>query len=186
MEKTIKTTIKLRRDTINNYASHGTHIPLKGEVCIVDPTATASWAKSKNIRIKIGDGVKSFNDLPYLDEENYSVKRGYYSEGNIYEDITHEKKIEPSVDTLYIDLHSGNIYYYDEVDSSLKANKVAIPTASATEPGIMKLYDSLGSNEDGTMTQKAITDAIDEIMLVVDEDDEEELRLVKPSASKKD
>ena len=40
-KKEIKTTIKLRRDTVNNYASHGTHIPMKGEVCIVDPTATS-------------------------------------------------------------------------------------------------------------------------------------------------
>jgi len=59
----LKATIRLRRDTINNYASHGSHVPLKGEVCIVDPTATSPWAVAKNIRIKIGDGVKTFNQL---------------------------------------------------------------------------------------------------------------------------
>lgn len=40
-KKILKTTIALRRDTINNYAAHSTHIPYKGEVCIVDPTATS-------------------------------------------------------------------------------------------------------------------------------------------------
>ena len=76
-KKEIKTTIKLRRDTVNNYASHGTHVPMKGEVCIVDPTATSPWSSTKNIRFKIGDGKTSFNNLPYVDEENYSVRRAY-------------------------------------------------------------------------------------------------------------
>lgn len=182
--KTIKTTIKLRRDTVNNYASHGTHVPMKGEVCIVDPTTTSPWAKTRNIRIKIGDGVKTFNELAYLDEENYSVRRAYYSNGNIYEDVAHERQIEPGVDAIYIDLHSGNLYYYDDSDSILKASKVVIPNASATVAGIMRLYTSLGYNEDGTMTQKAITDAIDSISLVVDEKDPEAFYLSKPSASK--
>lgn len=184
-KKEIKTTIKLRRDTVNNYASHGTHVPLKGEVCIVDPTATSPWAKSKNIRIKIGDGVKSFNELAYLDEENYSVKRVYYFGGDIYEDIAHERQIEPSVDTIYIDLHSGNLYYYDDATATLKASKVVIPDASAEIPGIMRLYTSLGWNENGTMTQKAITEAIDAIRLVVDEDDSEAIRLAKPAIPEK-
>lgn len=56
-KRVLSTTIKLRRDTINNYASYPNHIPLKGEICIVDPTASTPWAQSKNIRIKIGDGV---------------------------------------------------------------------------------------------------------------------------------
>lgn len=35
------------------------------------------------------------------------------------------------------------------------------PPASATIPGIVKLYSTTGQNTDGTMTQKAITDALD-------------------------
>lgn len=38
--------------------------------------------------------------------------------------------------------------------------KSLIVQASASVAGIMKLYTSTGSNTDGTMTQKAITDAL--------------------------
>lgn len=37
-----------------------------------------------------------------------------------------------------------------------------IPSASAKIAGVMKLYDTIGSNTDGTMTQKAITDELDD------------------------
>ena len=33
-----------------------------------------------------------------------------------------------------------------------------VPYASSADAGILKLYDTTGSNTDGTMTQKAITD----------------------------
>ena len=180
-KKEIKTTIKLRRDTVNNYASHGTHVPMRGEVCIVDPTATSPWSSTRNIRLKIGDGKTSFNNLPYVDEENYSVRRAYYLDGALYEDVNHTRQIEPGIDALYIDLHSGLVYYFDDSDSTLKASKVVIPNASATKAGIVRLYTSLGYNEDGTMTQKAITEAIDAIKLVVDKDDAESFYLSKPS-----
>jgi hypothetical protein len=41
----------------------------------------------------------------------------------------------------------------------------AVPTATTatdTTPGIMKLYSTTGQNTDGTMTQKAITDELEE------------------------
>jgi hypothetical protein len=38
----------------------------------------------------------------------------------------------------------------------------SIPTATATVPGVMKLYDTVGQNSDGTMTQKAISDELDD------------------------
>jgi hypothetical protein len=48
-----------------------------------------------------------------------------------------------------------------------------LPTATATIPGVMKLYNTIGQNTDGTMTQKAITDELDdkvEIELNMDEE----------------
>lgn len=180
-DKVLKTTIKLRRDTINNYASHANHVPLKGEVCIVDPTTSSPWSKAKNIRIKIGDGIKTWAELPFLDEENYSVKRGYYYNDKFYSDVNHETEILPSIEVLYIDLHSGIIYYYDDLTAKFIANKIIIPNASSTEAGIMRLYTSLGYNEDGTMTQKAITEAIESIDLVVDEENAETLCLSRPT-----
>lgn len=185
-EKTIKTTIKLRRDTVNNYASHSNHVPLKGEVCIVDPTATAPWATAKNIRIKIGDGTTKWSDLPWLDQENSAIERGYYEDGKFYLDAGHTKQVEPETGSLYLDLHEGIIYYYDDAKNVLTANKVVIPDASAERAGIVRLYTSLGYNEDGTMTQKAITEAIDAIQLVVDEQEPETIFLAKPQVPQAD
>lgn len=178
-KKTLKTTIKLRRDTVNNYASHGNHIPLKGEVCIVDPTGTAPWAKTRNIRIKIGDGIKTWNQLSFLDQENPSLVRGYYFNNKFYLDDEHTEELEDfEFNLLYLDLHKGIIYYYD--GEHLVANTVEVASASDERPGIMKLYQTYGQNTDGTMSQRAITSAIDDIELVVDEIDQETLRLAKP------
>jgi hypothetical protein len=55
-----------------------------------------------------------------------------------------------------------------------------IPNASASQAGIMKLYNEHGVNIDGTMTQKAITEGIDEIEFAIDEQDAECLILNKP------
>ena len=81
---------------------------------------------------------------------------------------------------LYIDLHKGVIYYYDKDKDSLIANVVEVATASDVQPGILKLYQTHGQNTDGTMSQKAITDAIDGINLSVDSVDQEALILEKP------
>lgn len=178
-KKILKTTIKLRRDTVNNYASHGSHVPLKGEVCIVDPTATAPWAVAKAIRFKIGDGVTTWSNLPFYDQQNSSVFCGYYYNGKFYGDVSHTAELtEPEATVLYVDLHGGAIYYYE--NGEYKANKVEIPSASETQPGIVKLYQKLGYNADGTMSQKAITEAIDEIELKVSTEDAEALYLAKP------
>ena len=39
--------------------------------------------------------------------------------------------------------------------------KELLTTASASDPGVMKLYNTTGYNTDGTMTQKSITDELD-------------------------
>lgn len=39
---------------------------------------------------------------------------------------------------------------------------MANATATDTKAGIMKLYTTIGQNSDGTMTQKAITDELNE------------------------
>ena len=178
-KKILTTTIALRRDTINNYASHSNHVPEKGEVCIVDPTATTPWAKAKNIRIKIGDGETTFGDLKYVDQENSSVFCGYYYNSKFYADINHTEELEELESTmLYVDLHTGVIYYYD--GEKLVANVVNVPTANDERPGILKLYQVHGQNTDGTMSQKAITDAIDAINLEVIDGESETFSLAKP------
>lgn len=81
---------------------------------------------------------------------------------------------------LYIDLHKGVIYYYDKDSDELIANVVEVAGASDVQPGIMKLYQTHGQNTDGTMSQKAITDAISAIDLEVSGDDPEAFGLAKP------
>jgi hypothetical protein len=52
--------------------------------------------------------------------------------------------------------------------------------ANDTTAGIMKLYETSGKNTDGTMTQKAITEGIDEVEFSIDSLDSECLVLNKP------
>lgn len=164
MAKTIKTVIKLRRDSLSNYASVGTHVPLVGEVCLVDTL-------SRGLRMKIGDGVNTFLNLPWVDEDNPSIILGYLNNGHFYKDLQHTQEISDFfTNIIYIDIPSSVIYYYD--GESLQASKVNLPNASASVPGVLKLYTTHGQNEDGTMTQKAITNAIDDIYLTVDSDEE--------------
>lgn len=49
-----------------------------------------------------------------------------------------------------------------------------MPNASAEIAGAVKLYDTLGQNTDGTMTQKAITDELNE-KIEMDVVEEEEM-----------
>ena len=66
--RTLKTQIGLRRDTEANYELvKNTLKPLKGEICLVDT--------SEGLKIKVGDGVKTFANLPYcaLGENSYDA-----------------------------------------------------------------------------------------------------------------
>lgn len=60
-EKTLKTRIKQRRDTVANWTKNNP-VLLKGEIAIVEDTDGA-------IRFKVGDGSKTFSELAYTDEK---------------------------------------------------------------------------------------------------------------------
>ena len=67
-DRVIKTKIGLRRDTEENYEKvKDTLTPLKGEICLVDT--------SEGLKIKVGDGEKTFANLPYcaLGENSYDA-----------------------------------------------------------------------------------------------------------------
>ena len=130
---------------------------LMDEIIIVDTV-------EDGIRYKVGNGVKTFAELPYADQvlrDQVSgiVVQGYYYDGQFYTDNTHNIKIVPYAYKLYIDLTSVNIYYYSDDDKSYHS-LVNIPIATYETAGIMKLYNTTGDNEDGTMTQKSITSEI--------------------------
>ena len=156
-------TICLRRDNDYNYAAIAdTFIPAKGELCLVD-TAT------DGLRVVCGDGIHKFSELEFA----FSLLvRGYFYEGLFYKDSAHQEPVIGSIEKIYIDSISGKIYLYDVI-SGMFSSPYKIVNATDTEAGVMKLYSTLGQNIDGTMTQKAITDELNEkVELSLNEEEE--------------
>ena len=154
--KTLLTQIKLRRDNDYNYeAKKTTYIPLKGEVCLVD-------VAGEGLKAKVGDGVTVWANLPYTDEEIYEaidalIVSGELVNGVFYTDSTHTSFYEAKGDTIYIDTVTSKVYIYN---GGYVCSNETLPTASAVQAGIVKLYSTTGQDTDGTMTQKAITDKL--------------------------
>lgn len=154
--------LRLRRDNEYNYARVGkTFIPLNGEPCLID-------TGRQGLRIKIGDGKTPFEELDYAD--NFLII-GYLSNGGFYKDKNYQTVYTPYTNRVYLDAITNEFYYY----TGAKFQKVGatITAATASTPGIMKLYSTVGDNTDGTMTQKAITDELDDkVELALDMDEE--------------
>lgn len=64
MTKTIQATIKNRTDTATNWTQKNP-VLAEGEIIVVQTSAGET-------RLKIGDGVKTFTQLPYIDEQIYN------------------------------------------------------------------------------------------------------------------
>lgn len=175
MSTELNTRIKLRKDTLANWNRVGDSlVPLNGECCIVD-------AGEKGIRLKVGDGVRTFNEIEFVDQDSsfkYPVVIGYYLNGHFYKDSAYVVEYPLYTHQLYVDFLTKKIYFYD--GTALQITQIDIPLASASAPGIMKLYTTSGNNADGTITQKLFTDSIDTIEFGQALDDEECLVLNKP------
>lgn len=159
--------LQLRRDNDYNYKKvENSFVPLKGEVCLVDTVRNG-------LRAKVGDGITSFKNLRFIDEDmalNIIIK-GYLSNNQFYSDAKLTKVIEASVNKIYIDVANSVVYIYD--GSQYKPITQSMATATESTAGIMKLYEETGSNTDGTMTQKAITDELnDKVEISTDAEDE--------------
>lgn len=152
MAKQINTIIRIRRDNDYNYSKIANKfIPANGEVCFVDTARSG-------LRAVCGDGVTPFAQLDYID---YIYSKGYLKENKFYKEPTCENLLKDNTKLLYIDLFTSKIFYYDgEFYQEILRSDIA--TASENNPGIMKLYTTTGQNIDGTMTQKAITDELNE------------------------
>lgn len=143
---------QLRRDNDYNYDKIGdSFIPLNGEICLVDTA-------KNGLRVKCGDGKTVWNNLDYVDD--YVVK-GYFYEGKFYKDSAHTKLAQGADHKIYIDIKERMIYFFDGENFVSASGKIYGP-ATDTNPGIMKLYQSIGKNTDGTMSQKAIADELDD------------------------
>lgn len=167
MTQILKGYASLRRDNDYNYRKiEDSFIPLKGEVCLVDTARNG-------LRAKIGDGRTSFKNLRFTDEDiaHNVIVKGYLYDNQFYSDIALTILIEPSVNKIYINAANGTLYVYS--GKQYEAITQTIAAATATTAGVLKLYDSLGENTDGTMTQKAITDELnDKVEIATDAENE--------------
>lgn len=141
-----------QRDNDYNYDKIAdTYIPASGKICLVDTARDG-------LRVKVGDGVTVWKDLEYADE---FIVKGYYYEGAFYKDEKHTTPISGASHKIYIDLIERVIYFYDGEKFLSTAGGMNKP-ASENEAGAVKLYQGLGNNIDGTISQKAITEELDD------------------------
>ena len=157
IEKIIKAVIACRRDNDYNYAKVATtFIPQSGEICLVDTSRQGLCAI-------VGDGSATYSDLLAKGYVNDIFIKGFYLNGTFYnvkENPTEVNILDKNVNKIYIDLNNNNIYYYDG-ENFVLIGIGNLPTASADTAGIVKMYNVTGSNEDGTMTQKSITEELE-------------------------
>ena len=143
--------LRLRRDNDFNYQKiKDSFIPQDGEICLVDTAR-------EGLRAVCGDGKTPFGQLEFL---NDFIQYGYYKNKKFYEDVDNTKILPGFRTRIYIDLNLKNLYFFN--GEEFEEITFQLPTASKDEAGILKLYDSLGYNTDGTMTQKAITQELNE------------------------
>lgn len=170
VEKIVNAIIACRRDNDYNYAKVATtFIPKSGEICLVDTSRQGLCAI-------VGDGSATYESLLAKGYANDIFAKGYFQDGifyNVRNNPTEVNILDKNTNKIYIDLNNThNIYYYDG-ESFVLIGAGEIPTASATIAGVMKLYDVTGDNIDGTMTQKAITDELNQkFEMKVNQDDE--------------
>ncbi len=151
--------VALRRDNDYNYKKiENTFIPVNGEVCLVD-------VAGYGLRTKVGDGISTFAQLPYTDETilqniNSLIVRGYFYKEKFYADNNHTELIDGVIGRIYIDAISSKLYTYNGINYETQAG--SLPNATAETAGAVKLYDQIGQNIDGTMTQRAITNELNE------------------------
>lgn len=146
-EKTYQTRIKLKRDNSFNYSS--TFVPLKGEYCLVD-------TENSGLRIKCGDGVTTWGELEFIDD---ILITGYFLDGNFYSDTEKITESTKNINRIYIDLATAKLYVYNGT-SFVLVGGTDTPLATSEISGTVKLYNTIGANTDGTMTQYAITSAL--------------------------
>ena len=158
IEKIVNAVIACRRDNDYNYDKVATtFIPKSGEICLVDTSRQGLCAI-------VGDGSATYGDLLANGYVNDIFIKGFYLNGTFYnvkENPTDVNILDKNVNKIYIDLNNkNNIYYYDG-ENFVLIGIGNLPTASADTAGVVKMYNVTGSNEDGTMTQKSITEELE-------------------------
>lgn len=154
IEKIVRAVIACRRDNDYNYAKVATtFIPKSGEICLVDTSRRGLCAI-------VGDGSTTYGQLVAKGYVNDIFVKAYFYENAFYSDITHTDKLEGNINRIYIDLNNSSKIYYWNGERYISIGMGELPVASSEAAGILKLYKTTGNNEDGTMTQKSITDEL--------------------------
>lgn len=154
--------LRLRRDNDYNYAKiKDKFIPANGEICLVDTA-------QHGLQVVCGDGKTPFSQLQYV---NTLLVNGYYFENAFYKDKEHTEIIAPIAMKVYVDFSTHALYIFDGIAYVPIGGNVT--RANSQTAGIMKLYDTTGDNIDGTMTQRAITDELDDKVEIELNKDEE-------------
>lgn len=150
MAKVINTVIKLRYDQDYNYQRVGnSFVPAKGEVCLVN-------TRDSGLRALVGDGQKTYNQLDYVD---YIFFKGYFDGKVFWKEKEFINELEKNINKIYIALNSNNdLYIYNGENYEKLYN---LPYANSKTAGVVKLYDEVGNNTDGSMTQRAITEELE-------------------------
>lgn len=170
-QKIFNAIVHLRRDNEFNYQPDS--ILAYGEVCFVDTA-------KKGLRVKVGDGKTPYSQLEFLDISNSDViVRGYFYDEKFYEDAEHTIEIIPSIYYVYISMDNFKLYIYVNNKYEPICGSADIPMATPEIAGIMKLYNSLGDNTDGTINQQVITDELGNKAEVSIEEEEETLVITK-------
>ena len=83
--------------------------------------------------------------------------KGYYYYGVFWKEEAHLNRLPDKLDKIYLDVPNGELYYYNPGTSSYEA---FLKKANDVYAGLTKLYRTTGNNEDGTITQKKITEEL--------------------------
>lgn len=141
--KTIQATVKNRTDTAANWTSKNP-VLAEGEIIVVQTNAGET-------RLKIGDGVKTFTQLPYIDEQIYNnvVTSVNGQTGDVTLDISgggtgNMKKLT----------FTGTVT--GEYDGTTDVN-INIPIATASTAGTIKVGNGLSISADGTLSVTTAT-----------------------------
>lgn len=164
--KIIDAVVRLRRDNDYNFNKiKDTFIPANGEVVLVDTS-------KDGLRAKVGDGFSTYAQLNFADEDlRNAALQGYFKEGIMYQDATFGTPFPQMINKIYIDKIQSKIYYFNGV--KYVPIDGTFSNASETTAGVMKLYNTVGYNTDGTMTQKSITEELDlRYKASIEQDDE--------------
>ena len=111
------------------------------------------------------------------------IIEGYYFEGSFYSDTAHTQELVKSKEELYRDMTlvegspTNKLYFYDG-EEFISVASSGVDPATPTQAGIAKLYNTEGTNTDGSINQKFITDSIDDLDFEIETDSEGENCLI--------